>query len=788
MKRHTLFSLLLLSASYIVQAQEITFSEAKYNFGTIHEKNGKVSHDFRFKNTGDQPLTVKNVITGCGCTSTEWSKEAYKPGEEGIIRMTYHPEGRIEKDFFLIAEVYTNIKGNAINLEIQGIVERVVHPPVNYYQPTKEKRGSIVSYQAKDDYEVILQRFREQLYPKNGAKQLDEEVGELLRQLSDKGKWGDLDYDCFFRTNWEPVQHLQRIKTIALAYTNPQSDYYGNEVLYDAISTGLSFWDEKDPKCHNWWYNQISVPQTLAEILAVMEAGTRKLSPAVAMSLMEKMEKRSDPRKWTGANKMDIAIHHLARGCVLKNDSVVRVNASEIFYPVKIVESEGIQEDLSYHQHGPQLYIGGYGTVFVDNVTRMATILSGTDYAMNDEQTKLFSDFVRKTYLNVFRGHHLDFSVTGRGVSRTGILDYGESPSLFESMKQIDPQHEGEYEAAAIRFSKKGDVTYGRTDQNTMYNRSDYMLHNRKKYDISVRTASTRTCKTESGNGENFYGTYMSDGATNIRVNGNEYTDIFPAWEWDKIPGTTLPAGEQKNKAEWGAKGKSNFTGGVSDGKYGVMTFVMDDYGMKAHKSWFLFDDEMICLGAGIESSLPQDIVTTVNQCHRDGEVQQMPHWIWHDSIAYYFPQKTNIQLRTGDQKGSWARINYNYPAAEISLPVFNLTINHGKSPLKAEYAYIVIPGIHTPEGIKQYDQKNISIESNTEHIQAVRSKKADVLQIVFFRPDTFRCGKLEVQAEKPCTVIVKGASGSSPEIRVADPTQKETFLAGKEVTIRKKK
>lgn len=36
----------------------------------------------------------------------------------------------------------------------------------------------------------------------------------------------------------------------------------------------------------------------------------------------------------------------------------------------------------------------------------------------------------------------------------------------------------------------------------------------------------------------------MSDGATNIRVNGNEYADIFPVWEWDRIPGTTLPAGE----------------------------------------------------------------------------------------------------------------------------------------------------------------------------------------------------------------------------------------------------
>lgn len=74
----------------------------------------------------------------------------------------------------------------------------------------------------------------------------------------------------------------------------------------------------------------------------------------------------------------------------------------------------------------------------------------------------------------------------------------------------------------------------------------------------------------------------MSDGATNIRVNGNEYADIFPVWEWDRIPGTTLPAGEKRNPVDWGSKGTCTFTGGVSDGKYGVMTFKMDDYGVKA--------------------------------------------------------------------------------------------------------------------------------------------------------------------------------------------------------------
>lgn len=182
-----------------------------------------------------------------------------------------------------------------------------------------------------------------------------------------------------FRTNWEPVEHLKRLVTIAASYTDKQSRYYGNEVLYNAIRDALQYWVKQDPTCFNWWYNQISVPQTQASLLALMDAGQRKLPSEIRMPILKAMGERSDPRKWTGANKMDIAIHHLIRGCLLKNDSIVRVNADEIFYPVQIVANEGIQEDLSYHQHGPQLYIGGYGTVFVDNIVRMGNILNGTN-------------------------------------------------------------------------------------------------------------------------------------------------------------------------------------------------------------------------------------------------------------------------------------------------------------------------------------------------------------------------------------------------------------------------
>ena len=89
MKRILTLGIVLLTANSLLPAQEITFSETKFNWGTVREQDGNVSHDFRFVNTGDKPLTIKNIITGCGCTSSEWTEKAYQPGEEGIIRLGF---------------------------------------------------------------------------------------------------------------------------------------------------------------------------------------------------------------------------------------------------------------------------------------------------------------------------------------------------------------------------------------------------------------------------------------------------------------------------------------------------------------------------------------------------------------------------------------------------------------------------------------------------------------------------------------------------------------------------
>lgn len=785
--KKTLLSLLVLLASVGTgRAQEITFKETSHDFGQMDETDGDVSYDFQFTNTGDKPLVIKQVITGCGCTSAKWSTKPYAPGAKGTVRITYQPDGRKMESFSIPTEVFTNLKDPA-TLTVTGRVTLAKHPYVNYFDPTKGEKKVPKAREPKDDYELVLQRVRQQIYESVPLEKMDKGATSLMKMETEEGIWPEIDYKCFFRTNWEPAKHLNNIKQMATAYTCPESSLCGNQVLFRAIDKALRAWNKYQPRSYNWWYNEISAPKVMADILALLEAGEQKPDESVLRGLMQMME-QSDPRKWTGANKQDIAMHHMIRGCVLKNDSIVNTNVSEFFEPIRITDFEGIREDLSYQQHRKQLYVGGYGTVFVDNISKIAPLFRGTRYALSPEQTRLFSDFVRNTYLNVFRGHYMDFSVCGRSVSRKKTLNLGEYAFLFKKMKELDPEHAQEYEEAAQRFATEN-PTIGRSDRNRMYWTSDYMLHNRKRYDISVRAVSERTCRSESGNGENLWGTFLSEGAYNIRVKGDEYADIFAVWEWDKIPGTTTPEGEVENHNDWGVYGVAKFVGGVSDGMYGAMAYGMDDYGMKANKGWFLFDNEMVCLGAGIEApETDLAIHTTVNQCHLSGDVyllsaegaarmqpestisQAYQGWVWHNRVGYYFPESTRLNLKNTQQKGRWSKINFNQSGDEVSMPIFNLSIPHGAKPQQAGYAYIVVPGIASPASLQSYNPATVQILSNTSRLQAVHHTQLDMVQAIFYEAGELQVNGVTLKADKPCVMLAKKISSGQPEVICKGP------------------
>jgi hypothetical protein len=97
MKKLLLFAIAMVMA-FTVSAQEqkqiIEIAEKTYDFGTIKEEDGRVSHVFTFKNVTEGALTIKNVRASCGCTTPAWSREPIAPNAEAQITVTYNASGR----------------------------------------------------------------------------------------------------------------------------------------------------------------------------------------------------------------------------------------------------------------------------------------------------------------------------------------------------------------------------------------------------------------------------------------------------------------------------------------------------------------------------------------------------------------------------------------------------------------------------------------------------------------------------------------------------------------------
>lgn len=72
---------------------EMKFDEEVFDFGKITQGE-KVSHAFKFKNTGGKNLIISGANGSCGCTVPEWPKEPIAPGKEGVINVVFSSEGK----------------------------------------------------------------------------------------------------------------------------------------------------------------------------------------------------------------------------------------------------------------------------------------------------------------------------------------------------------------------------------------------------------------------------------------------------------------------------------------------------------------------------------------------------------------------------------------------------------------------------------------------------------------------------------------------------------------------
>lgn len=114
---------------------EMTFETDAHDFGTI-DYAGNGTYEFKFKNTGKEPLIISNAKGSCGCTVPTYPKDVpIKPGESNVIKVTY--DTKRAGNFSKTVTITSNAKTPEKVISIKGIVQPA---PTEEAFPTNGKR------------------------------------------------------------------------------------------------------------------------------------------------------------------------------------------------------------------------------------------------------------------------------------------------------------------------------------------------------------------------------------------------------------------------------------------------------------------------------------------------------------------------------------------------------------------------------------------------------------------------------------------------------------------------
>ena len=117
-----LFTLSFFFAFNSYSQANFNFEKTDHHFGDIPAGSDTLWYDFKFSNSGAQPLEITDVRTSCDCTLAEWPKEAVQPGKAAFIRAGFKIEGksgRFDKSIIIFANTQPattilNITGNVV--------------------------------------------------------------------------------------------------------------------------------------------------------------------------------------------------------------------------------------------------------------------------------------------------------------------------------------------------------------------------------------------------------------------------------------------------------------------------------------------------------------------------------------------------------------------------------------------------------------------------------------------------------------------------------------------------
>ncbi|MBT3376514.1 MAG: hypothetical protein HN742_29520 [Lentisphaerae bacterium] len=617
-----------------------------------------------------------------------------------------------------------------------------------------------------------LARIRERMLAPLLASPPTDRAQRWLSATEADGGWGDVNYAGQSTTSWEPAEHLRRLHDLTQAWWAPKSKLHGDAKLLAATSQALDCWLTKDPR-RPWWWDCIGAPRSVSMILLMLD---EQLSPHQRRKGVDILK-----RAKLGATGQNLVwqAEVTARRAVLQRDpGLLRRAFSLIASEIKVSGDEGIQADMSFHQHGACLYSHGYGAGFAVDNARLAALTAGTASSYPAEKIEILARYILDGSQWLAHGPQSDFAAEGREITRPRqTAAYLAKAATY--MLELPTGREAEFQELVRRI--QGTSTRS-LEGNRHFWASDTMVHHRPGWYMSARFYSARTLNTDglSGCDEGQLSHYLAEGTTCIMRHGNEYRDLFPVWDWQRIPGTTV-ALLPHTPGEPRRKGENAFAGGASDGRVGVAAVQLKRGRLRARKAWFFFDDVVACIGTDIRCDADVSVVTTLNQCRLNGEVTIGPdrkvlpaegthtrrtRWVHHDGIAYVFPESTTVQISNRSATGSWQRISKQRPATPVTQNVFTLGIEHGQMPAGAAYEYLVFPGASPDRVAALAASPVVRVLASSATVQAALHQATATLGAVFHEAGEFGAQGWHVGVDRACTLIVR-----ENRVALSDPT-----------------
>lgn len=594
----------------------------------------------------------------------------------------------------------------------------------------------------------------QQLYPVSSK-----EIKYLMNTLHTDGSWEDINYSDTKRSGWEPKIHAERILKLTKYYYQNKQKLQPSAIFHltNTIHQAMNFWFSKELVCKNWWYNQIGIPRTLGPAFLLFEQEMSEQEKQSATKIM-----MNSAFGMTGQNKIWLAGNVLIRA-LLQNDWKLTKEARDVITSeITFGQKEGIKVDWSFHQHGPQQQFGNYGLSFICNMSFYSEIFANTSLAFSQEQQSILTSLLLEGYLWIIWRGYWDVNGLNRQLFRNADIDKGFSLrfAAYSLMKSSEPEVVGKIQEMIDRnsiFSKVPNPFIG----NKHFCESDYTIHRTPRWMASVRMASERVIGTELVNEDNLKGYYMADGALYTYVRGDEYHNIFPFWDWRRIPGITTYESNAPipNPNKTDSRNHSSCVGGVTYENTGITAMQLKRNKLEANKAWVFTDDYVLCMGSDIHADSTATIMTSIDQRFSKGKVWSDGNKrFFHNNTGYIILQADTCIALTEDKKGQWKDFMGMYRPEILKNKLFSIYLKHRKD-MPASYVYLTLPAT-TQQKVRNFDSNSIRIIRNDKEAQAVVIK--DLCYVSVYHPTQILIeGQNPIAISEPGTYIIHTKKGN---------------------------